>query len=261
MKHLVLVSMLSLATVTTAQAANVVGAVGTQTGDKYIAVGKSNVPVPGFHTMGKAGIGVSTTTLLGTSAKVDLEGIALNSSHTTQYATSGVTVYHNAKGNGDITHENVGTYNFVQVGDADVWFGEWSSTGAGGNWADRQAFYVGDLEGTTVPTSGSASYSVKGINKFTGNNVLSGTFTVDYSARKLSGSIENSDLLIELGNDVRYSSGSAKFSGSASAFGAAGDFDGNVEGHFFGSNAAGLAGVTRFAHKPEYDTAFGGTKK
>lgn len=261
MKYLILVSILSLGTVATAQAANIVGAVGTQTGNKYIEVGTSNIPVPGFHARGKAGIGVSTTALLGENAKVDLEGIALNSSHTTQYVTSGVTVYHNAKGNSDLKHQNVGTYNFVQVGDADVWFGEWSSTGAGGNWADRQAFYVGDLESTTVPTSGRASYSVKGINKFTGNNVLSGTFDVNYSTRKLSGSIQNSVLTVSLGSDVRYSRNSAKFTGSAKATGTAGSVSGVVEGHFFGANAAGLAGVTRFAHRPEYDTAFGGTKQ
>ncbi len=45
----------------------------------------------------------------------------------------------------------VGHFSFVQVGNADVWFGEWSSSGAQAGFNHRQVFFVGDRAGTSLP--------------------------------------------------------------------------------------------------------------
>lgn len=247
-----LVTVLSVASLSVAYAADIQGNTSTPIGSDYIEVGESNVWVPFVHATGKAGI--ATKGAFGTFFKVDLEGIAKNSSKTTVYQNNGATVYHNAKGSGTDSHAKVGTYDFVQVGNADVWFGEWSSTGQAGDWQNRQVFYVGDTIGTTMPTTGSATYSVKGINQFNGNNVLAGTFTADYKAGTLAGSIANDQLTVELKN-VSFDVGNPHFSGKARAKGE----KGSVNGRFYGAGAAGLAGLANF-NNHKLNTSFGGTK-
>lgn len=255
-KKLLLSAFLGVVSFSAAQAA-IVGNVSPKSGAHYIEVGESSVQA-GPHTSGKAGIGVSTFPKKGASAKIDLQGLA---NLVTRYNVGGTTVYHFSQAS---SHAGLGTFDFIKVGNMDVWFGEWSSNGQAGHWDSRQAFYVGDTARTTVPASGSATYAVKGINKFNGNNLLSGTFRVNYNSRELTGTISNSALTIKLGNNVRYNPGSAQFTGDATAKETANPNNpssGSVEGRFFGANAAGLAGLATFGSAPKFNTAFGGTKR
>ncbi|SUJ08698.1 Uncharacterised protein [Sphingomonas paucimobilis] len=58
-------------------------------------------------------------------------------------------------------HSSYGDFRFARVGTADLWFGEWSQTG-NASAGDHTVYYVGNTSGTTVPTSGTATYAVKG---------------------------------------------------------------------------------------------------
>ena len=170
----------SLALVGAAHAADIVGAASAKTdAELYVAVGESQVN-GGPHRAGKAGIGVGTVSQ---AKPVDFQGLSAYSAPTT---VNGVTVRTLAM---PITgapgsHAGMGHFNFVKVGSGDVWFGEWSKDGAAGGFNNRQVYFVGDRAGTTLP-AGVASYTVAGLNKFNGSNLLSGTFDADFGAGTL----------------------------------------------------------------------------
>ncbi|WP_282177988.1 Slam-dependent surface lipoprotein [Vibrio nereis] len=197
-------------------------------------VGESEVWVPFVHSKGKAGIGSTG------GKKVDFEGLTTFASQNGDVYTSG-------------SDHNNSKYVFSQVAGQDIWFGEWSSGSENGQAVDRAVYYVGDDTGTTVPTSGSATYTVAGINN---GNALNGTFNADFAAQTLSGSIANANLKVELVNNS-IDSATAQFSGSA----VANDIElGHSQGHFFGAEAAFLAGFAQFEGNSSLDTAFGGSK-
>ena len=197
-------------------------------------VGESEVWIPFIHTKGKAGIGSTN------GKRVDFGGLAYLASQNGDVYTSG-------------SDHNNSKYVFSQVAGQDIWFGEWSSGSDNGQPIDRAVYYVGDDTGTTVPTSGTATYTVAGINN---GATLAGTFTADFSAQTLSGTIANSNLKVELLSNTIDAS-SAQFSGYAIA----NDADlGQSQGHFFGANASALAGFAKFEGNSSLDTAFGGSK-
>ncbi|EFV81179.1 MULTISPECIES: Slam-dependent surface lipoprotein [Neisseria] len=113
------------------------------------------------------------------------------------------------------------------------------------------------VEPTNLPTTGTATYTVKGINQYHAQNstVLNGTLTADFSSNKLSGSLKNSGLTIAI-NNAAIKTAEASFSGNATANGTAGA----THGHFFGNQGAVIAGVAEFGRNHAYNTAFGGTK-
>lgn len=240
-----------------ANAANIVGAQSAGDGGHHVTVKESNVPF-GPHTSGKAGISVSNSKFLWMDT-VDFAGLT-QAKKTTSTDVDGATVYqlHDPipdEGNKWWeVHKNLGSFSFLQVGDNDVWFGEWSRNGAG-DFSGRQVYYAGEHEGTTMPSGGIANYTTYGVNKFTGDNLLRGTLTADFTAKTLTGSIQNSAMTLELDNTT-INPTTASFSGGASANSASG----NVQGHFFGNQAAALAGIAEFDDK-NLNTAFGGTKK
>ncbi|MES8909263.1 transferrin-binding protein-like solute binding protein, partial [Cutibacterium acnes] len=80
-------------------------------------------------------------------------------------------------------------------------------------------------------------------------------FTADFGAQKLTGNLANSSLSVTVNANIATSS--AAFNGTALANGAT---RGVAKGHFFGADAASLAGIATFANR-QLDTAFGGTKK
>lgn len=239
-----------------AGAANIVGAQSAGDGGQHITVQESNVPF-GPHTSGKAGISVSGTGFLWMDT-VDFAGLT-QSSKTDSTSSNGTTVYqlHDPipdQGNHWWeVHKNLGSFSFVKVGSGDVWIGEWSRNGQN-DFAGRQVYYVGEHGGTTMPSGGTATYTTYGINKFTGNNLLTGTLTADFNSHKLTGSIQNSAITLTLKN-TNIAPDTASFSGKAKID----DNLGNVQGHFFGNQAAALAGIAEFDNK-DLNTAFGGTK-
>ncbi|QUJ67824.1 transferrin-binding protein-like solute binding protein [Photobacterium sp. GJ3] len=213
--------------------------VGNQSDNTQIQVGESTMNA-GPHVAGRAGIGAAS--MGSTAQKVDFQALKNYGS-----VQNGVYVL----GGG---HSGMGKFNFAKVGAGDVWFGEWASDISSDT--DRTVYYVGDTTGTTLPTSGTATYAVKGVNKFSGSNDLNGTFTANFSNNTLNGSIANSQYT--LGVNATINSATAAFNGTASV----GPINGTATGHFFGNNAAALAGIAQFSSNFKYfDTAFGGTKQ
>ncbi|WP_407351536.1 Slam-dependent surface lipoprotein [Luteimonas sp. R10] len=259
-----LAAAVSISAIAGAAQAAVVGASSPPSDPNYaINVGVSEVGPAGPHKPGWAGIGVST---YASGQRVDFDGLL---PFTTK---SEVNIGANVDGDALPTtrvhslafpitgsppsHSGLGYFNFIQVAASDVYIGEWSSNGSAGGFSHRQVYYVGNDAGTTVPTSGTASYSVAGVNQFTGSNLLSGTFNVNFGAGTLSGNLSRTGLNIAVG--ATFAPGSALFSGAANAN--SGAAAGTVQGRFFGANAASLAGIANFGAGSQYNTAFGGTK-
>lgn len=213
--------------------------VGTQNDNTNIEVGESTVN-GGPHVAGRAGIGIAT--MGSTQQKVDFQALSA-------YAQPTNGIHSLSMG-----HGGVGAFNFAKVGASDVWFGEWSQD-FNGTGNDRAVYYVGNNTNTTLPVSGTASYAVKGVNKFSGSNQLTGNFTANFGTQKLTGSLANSSLSVSVNANITTST--AAFNGTALANGTT---RGIAQGHFFGADAASLAGIATFADR-QLDTAFGGTKK
>src|SRR3546814_7880301 len=85
--------------------------------------------------------------------------------------------------------------------DLDLYFGEWSQTGSA-TAGDHTVYYggTGATSSGNMPSSGSANYTVKGISNYASSGTpLSGTFTANFGAGELTGSIQNSALKIDIG--------------------------------------------------------------
>lgn len=159
-------------------------------------------------------------------------------------------------------HSHLGRMSFAQVGNQDVWFGDWadvpSGASAGTAGSKYTVFYSGTDKTTDLPTGGSATYAVKGINQHVNKNdpVLTGTLTANFGNKTLNGTIAKTGLSIQINNAQINSD--ASFGGNATANGTV---SGNTQGHFFGAQGAGLAGIATFKSNRNYNTAFGGTKQ
>ncbi|MDB6371906.1 Slam-dependent surface lipoprotein [Photorhabdus bodei] len=206
-------------------------------------------------------VGVTTPGGAGHSSPGGEPGVGINSvangkivsfSGLTRYVAADANGIHKISMPGSGSHGGMGVFNFSKVANADVYFGEWSQTGKVDD-TTHTAYYSGKDVTTNLPTGGIATYTVKGINQYSGSNALHGTFTADFGQKRLTGSIANSALTVGI-NSVIKTDGS--FVGSATAGGAVG----RNSGHFFGDNAASLAGTATFASDHSKDTAFGGTK-
>lgn len=147
---------------------------------------------------------------------------------------------------------NLGSFNFQQAGGNEVYFGEWTAAG-NTSGSTRTVYYSGSSRATNFPTSGAATYQVRGINRYNGANVMTGSLRADYGRRTLVGSMKNSALTVGVNATINPSQ--ASFSGTATA----GGQRGTASGHFYGSRATGIAGITRFSNRA-YDTAFGGRR-
>ncbi|WP_322964154.1 Slam-dependent surface lipoprotein [Sphingomonas fuzhouensis] len=242
-----------LATVLTSGAAHAQFAGGSSDTDK-VTVGASDVN-GGPHVAGRAGIGVPGTN----GRRVDFQGLSL-------YAAPDLNgVRHLNMATSDVAdHSSYGDFRFARVGSADLWFGEWSQTG-NASAGDHTVYYVGNTSGTTVPTSGTATYSVKGISDYGNKGALTGTLTANFgsgTSGTLSGSLANASTGAGVNIGTARIIG-ASFAGNgavATQSGATVASGGAVSGRFFGASAAALAGTVRFDGARQHDTAFGGTK-
>ncbi|MGC7561199.1 Slam-dependent surface lipoprotein [Pasteurella sp. 22655_41Tandhals] len=153
-------------------------------------------------------------------------------------------------------HDKLGNFAFKKVGAEELYFGEWLAKGSNVN-KDRVVYYAGNNKTEVMPTGGTAIYEVIGINNNSDLNkeVLKGQMRADFNKGKLNGSISKSGLIVKV-EDAKINS-DASFSGNARANGVIG----STNGHFFGKDAAALAGYAKFNGNNQYDTAFGGTKK
>ncbi|WP_044470929.1 Slam-dependent surface lipoprotein [Mannheimia massilioguelmaensis] len=157
-------------------------------------------------------------------------------------------------------HKDLGRMSFKQVGNMDVWYGDWAdvphySKDPAKEGKNYSVYYAGS-ETVTMPQSGKANYDVKGINNYVNANteILKGNLTADFTEKTLKGSIASSKLAINMDAKIKNSA----IDGNAVANG---KDEGKLSGHFYGNNAAGLAGIAEFSKKPSLNTAFGGTKK
>ena len=160
------------------------------------------------------------------------------------------------------SHSSLGNFDFKQVANQQVYYGEWSQTGAN-NDPTRVVYYSGDTTGRVLPTA-NVTYAVNGISNYSGTNVLSGDLTASFgtAAPTLVGSLSNNTLKVQLSANIN--TANASFSGNAAARDAVTNASlstGTTQGSFFGAGStASLAGIAKFADR-NYDTAFGGVAK
>ncbi len=168
-------------------------------------------------------------------------------------------------------HSHLGRMSYGKVGNMDVYYGDWDNTPSGAANVNKDTktnnytvFYSGTGKTTNMPTSGTATYVVKGINQHyeQGTAVLNGNLTADFGKKTLNGTMSRSGLSIAIKN-ANINTTDASFGGASTAVatGANGKAYGDVKGNFFGNKAAGLAGIADFGKNNAYNTAFGGTKK
>lgn len=225
-----------------------------------VVVGTSTVYAPGYHTPGLPGVAVQAT---GFSNLVDFAGLEAD------VGTGGVdsnSVYTVSNPSGiDSDHSTLGVFHFAQVSGANIYFGEWAAT-ADQTAASHTVYYVGDDGGTTtMPSSGTATYSVKGISDYATNGLLSGTFNANFlsgTTGTLTGSIASSTTgyTVNIGTAAISGTAIAGAGATASQSGTTLATGGAVSGRFYGSNAAALAGIVSFANNVRYNTAFGGSR-
>ena len=67
-------------------------------------------------------------------------------------------------------HSHLGRLSYSKVGNMDVYFGDWSAVPSGAavgtKGTNYTAFYSGTGRTTNLPTTGTATYTVKGINQY-----------------------------------------------------------------------------------------------
>lgn len=216
----------------------------------------------GPHSAGKVGFNVPN---LAPGQFVDFQGLK------TIIGTdaNGVTTFVNTTGT-TTDHSQYGQFDFAKVGSHDIYFGEWKQT-ASVTAGDHTVYYGGTGASTSVPTTGSATYAVKGISDYQGKGILTGTFTANFasgSSGTLTGNLANSGSTYGVNIGTANIKADGTFIGSgATATGFGGTplaSSGSVNGRFFGSNVNALAGTVKFGPGNtavrQYDTAFGGTK-
>ena len=158
-------------------------------------------------------------------------------------------------------HSHLGRLSYSKVGNMDVYFGDWSAVPSGAavgtKGTNYTAFYSGTGRTTNLPTTGTATYTVKGINQYHTQNtaLLNGTLKADFGKRTLNGEMKRTGLNVAI-NNATINTAQASFSGKATANKVAG----TTRGHFFGNQGAAIAGVADFGRNSELNTAFGGTK-
>lgn len=158
-------------------------------------------------------------------------------------------------------HSHLGRLSYSKVGNMDVYFGDWSAVPSGAavgtKGTNYTAFYSGTGRTTNLPTTGTATYTVKGINQYHTQNtaLLNGTLKADFGKRTLNGEMNRTGLNVAI-NNATINTAQASFEGKATANKVAG----TTRGHFFGNQGAAIAGVADFGQNHDYNTAFGGTK-
>lgn len=258
MKKLQLVSAMTFALGTLALSGTVQAtAPGASSNTSYVDIDISTVN-GGPHSSGKAGIAVQYT---GITNFVDFQGLSAYGGTSNGVHVLNFPYDYEPGEEPETDHSGLGVFHFAQIGTSDVWFGEWSASGVSGD-ATRTVYYSGVTADTSVPTSGSATYTVVGINNYDGTaaNLLNGTLTADFAAATLTGDMTSTNgYTVDIGtasiaSDASVSGSDAKISYSTYTLASSG----SVDAQFY-NGQADLAGIVDFTGTA-YDTAFGGTK-
>ncbi len=263
-KQLLAVLALGVCVATPALADDVAG---YSSNENYIKVGGTEYTGGdhGSSSIGSPGIGVHTSKTpfkivslgrLQTMAKFGLGG-----KYHRWGAKKGLTTIDEDHWLMPTSHNDFGHYAFKKVSTADteVYFGEWTDEN-NINDGSHTVYYVGKDKSTNVPTSGSATYNVQGINDVRNSSFLNGTLEANFANSTLKGSLANNKFNLEI--DSTIDAGTASFAGSATASGGSltNSLSGESKGHFFGNRANALGGVATFETNNKYDTAFAGKK-
>ncbi|NQZ31344.1 MAG: hypothetical protein HRU06_08705 [Oceanospirillaceae bacterium] len=254
MKYLPLIGVVTVAVSMATSMTQAAGFAGETTNATYVNVDVSNVYYPGSpHTVGLAGISVEVT---GVDDYVDFAGLTTYGSY-----ANGVYSLNFPYTGAPASHSDLGVFHFAEVGSSDVWFGEWSNDGSLGN-TTRTVYYSGMNADSSVPSSGTASYTVVGINNYDGSagSLLNGTLSADFGAATLSGTLYNADFssIVNLGSTTINSDASVTGSSALGLFSGTLVTSGAVSAQFY-NGQTDLAGLVDFAGA-NYDVAFGGTK-
>jgi len=258
MKKLHLVSAMTLALGTLALSGTVQAtAPGASSNTSYVDIDISTVN-GGPHSSGKAGIAVQYT---GITNFVDFQGLSAYGGTSNGVHVLNFPYDYEPGEEPETDHSGLGVFHFAQVGTSDVWFGEWSASGTNGD-ATRTVYYSGVSADSSVPTSGTATYTVVGINNYDGTaaSLLNGTLTADFGAATLTGGMINSSFTkgVNIGTANINSDASVTGSNAYGAFNGTTVTGGTVSAQFY-NGQADLAGLVDFAGT-QYDTAFGGSK-
>lgn len=157
------------------------------------------------------------------------------------------------------SHKNFGYFAFsdieseIEAGDNKVYFGEWSDEDDVTD-GSHTVYYVGKDKTSNMPSTGTATYSVRGINNARNTNPLTGKLNANFGTNKIGGNLSNNTISLVIDNNTINPS-TASFSGKATANGN----NGNSQGKFFGNEAATLGGIATFNDK-SLDTAFAGKR-
>lgn len=217
-----------------------------------MTVGASDPVQYGPHQSAGGEPGVGITTMYG-GKKAGFAGLTPNNMSGGADSNGVYTIQVNE--NTPATHSDMGVFHFAKITDANVYFGDWAKTTSATD-ATHQTYYVGKEVTTTLPTD-SATYSITGISQYSGSNLLSGTFNVDFSQKKIDGSLSNDQRTVALESGNLYNANNqVTFSANAKE----GTTSGVVEGAFFGENAGALAGIVVFSTDHTKDIGFGGAK-
>ncbi|NBM11154.1 transferrin-binding protein-like solute binding protein [Proteus penneri] len=213
-----------------------------------MVVGASDAINRGLHQTpaGEPGVGIST---VGGGKKIGFASL------TSPMMSGGADSHGVYTIQSNHQHSDMGVFHFAKITNANVYFGDWAKTTSATD-ATHQTYYIGKDVTTTLPTD-SATYTVMGISKYNGSNQLSGTFDVDFSQKKIEGSLKNEQRTVELeGGNLYTANNQVTFSADAKED----TTSGVVEGAFFGENAEVLAGIVVFSSDHTKDIGFGGTK-
>lgn len=219
-----------------------------QDGVHYINAGESTLNA-GPHRSGRAGISLGA---YANAARVDVASLVPYATTVVRGATTVRTLGPDA--GLPFPAAGVGHFSFVQVGNADVWFGEWSSSGAQAGFNHRQVFFVGDRAGTSLP-AGVVTYTLAGINRFDGSGVLEGALRANFDTGTVTAGLVGTVYRLAASATLDRTTGA--FSGSAVANGS---IIGTSSGQFFGAGASAVTGIATFAGNSQFDTSFGGQR-
>lgn len=256
--------------VKTAMAATIVGVVGVAHAE--VAGGLSHVDPGGvrfgsaiypFTDAGRPGLGVDGQLRGAIAAASHFANSKYRNDEGVYHYSGRKLVVDGAPGAGDPRdHSKLGVWSFTQAGSQDVWFGEWSAESASDAIGTKTpgthtVWYVGENGNvaSTLPTDAPVNYTVRSINNYTGAALPTSTLTANFAtgAASSQGDIGFSRGEIStVDKDVRLAARDVNVASS-------GGTGGNLEGKFFGTGAAAVAGIVKFADR-DRDTAFGGTQ-
>ena len=155
-----------------------------------------------------------------------------------------------------------GLMSFVQVGTADVWFGEWSRTNhtATQPYVDRTVFFAGIAADAMMPSGALFTLAAKGICRYAEVGALQGTLSAESLMLSVGGTLENAakTFKLDLGSVMMGLDGSVIGSQATVTHNGTTVTGGQVKGQFYNAHKQ-LCGTVTFADV-RFNVAFGSAR-